>query len=182
MDINLGSLARGRTQADASCFRFLSSFSDHRLGVEAHRYIGSLRQIFQTAGQGSNTSGVPAEGRTSPLCTYLRRAPSRGPADLKVRRVLAPVSPLQALFNVPAKSVTIQTAMSLFLSRRTTGIAMDTCDVVSNTVPITAITQELFSNRNIELPSRGAQTVLAVHLPKCGHPSRVADSGAVSST
>ena len=36
--------------------------------------------------------------------------------------------------------------MSLFLSRRTTAIAMDTCDVMSNSVPITTIT------RNIDFP------------------------------
>ena len=49
-------------------------------------------------------------------------------------------------FDVPAMFVTIQTAMSLFLSRRMTAIAMDTCDVMSNSVPITAMT------RNIDSP------------------------------
>ena len=53
---------------------------------------------------------------------------------------------------MPAMFVTIQTALPLFLSRRTTRIAMDTCDVVAKTVPITAITQALFSNRNIDFP------------------------------
>ena len=40
---------------------------------------------------------------------------------------------------MPVMFVTIQTAFSLFASRRTTGIMMDTCDVVSHTVPITRL-------------------------------------------
>ena len=43
-------------------------------------------------------------------------------------------------FNVPAMFVTIQTALSLFASRRTTSIVIDTCDVVSHTFPITEFT------------------------------------------
>ena len=39
-------------------------------------------------------------------------------------------------FNVPAMYVAIQADLSLYPSRRTTGIVMDSCDVVSHTVPI----------------------------------------------
>ena len=38
--------------------------------------------------------------------------------------------------NVPAMYVAIQADLSLYASRRTAGIAMDSCDVVSHRVPI----------------------------------------------
>ena len=38
--------------------------------------------------------------------------------------------------NVPAMYVAIQADLSLYASRRTVGIAMDSCDVVSHRVPI----------------------------------------------
>ena len=49
-------------------------------------------------------------------------------------------------FNVSGMFVTIQTAMSLSLSGRTTGIATDTCDAVFNSAPINAVGQALSSN------------------------------------
>jgi len=39
-------------------------------------------------------------------------------------------------FNVPTIFVAIQVVLSLFSSARTTGAVMDSCDAVSDTVPI----------------------------------------------
>ena len=59
---------------------------------------------------------------------------------LKARSGHRPVSNISVFFlqalNVLFMSVTIQMAMSLFVSRHTTGIGMETCDVYSHTVPI----------------------------------------------
>ena len=43
-------------------------------------------------------------------------------------------------FHVPVVIVTVQAATSLFASRRTTGIVIDSCNFVSHAVPVNEVT------------------------------------------
>merc|ERR1712136_163301 len=71
------------------------------------------------------------ERRVAPKSTLCSEAP-RNPEGHRERRTQI----MFKTFNVPTIFVAIQVVLSLFGSARTTGTVMDSCDAVSDTVPI----------------------------------------------